>query len=259
MITKKMLISQPEPSSGKSPYFDIAKKYDVGIVFRPFVKVEPLSSKEFRQQRVSILDYGAVVFTARTAVDHFFKLCEEMRISIPETMKYFCISETIAVYLQKYTIYRKRKIFFGQNGQMDDLAKLICKHPKEKYLIPVSDVHNDDWTASLDVKKVNYKTAVFYRTVHNDFGKNEKFNYNILLFFSPTGIAALLKNFPKFKQKEIVIGCFGPTTTKAALDAGLRVDIEAPTPKAPSMTTALELYLKKEAKEASAAKKNGSR
>ena len=256
VIIKKMLVSQPEPASGKSPYFDIAKKYGVDIVFHPFVKVEPLTAKEFRLQRISVLDYGAVIFTARTAVDHFFKLCEELRTSIPETMKYFCISETIAVYLQKYTIYRKRKIFFGQNGQMDDLVKLVCKHPKEKYLIPVSDVHKDDLMTLLDIKKINYKTAIIYRTVHNNFKKNEKLNYNILLFFSPSGIASLLKNFPKFKQKEIVIGCFGPTTTKAAQEAGFRVDIEAPTPEAPSMTTALELYLKKEV---SAAKKNGSR
>jgi uroporphyrinogen-III synthase len=246
VINKKMLVSQPEPTAGKSPYFDIAQKYGVDIVFRPFVKVEPLAAKEFRLQRISVLDYGAVVFTARTAVDHFFKLCDELRVSIPETMKYFCISETIAVYLQKYTIYRKRKIFYGQNGQMDDLVKLICKHPKEKYLIPVSDVHKDDLMVLLDVKKINYRTAIFYRTVDNDFEKNEKLKYNILVFFSPLGIASLLKNFPKFKQKEVVIGCFGPTTTKAAIEAGLRVDIEAPTPEAPSMTAALEMFLKKE-------------
>jgi uroporphyrinogen-III synthase len=243
---KKMLVSQPEPTSGKSPYFDIAKKYGVEIVFRPFVKVEPLTAKEFRQQRISILDYGAVIFTARTAVDHFFKLCEELRIMIPETMKYFCMTETIAVYLQKYIIYRKRKIFFGQNGQMNDLVKLIFKHPKEKYLIPVSDVHKDDLMTSLNVKKINYKTAIIYRTVFNDFGKKEKLDYDMLLFFSPSGISSLMKNFPKFKQEDIKIGCFGQATAKAALDAGLKLDIEAPTPEAPSMTTALELYFKKE-------------
>jgi uroporphyrinogen-III synthase len=256
VIIKKMLVSQPEPTSGKSPYFDIAKKYGVDINFRPFVKIEPLTAKEFRQQRVSILDYGAVVFTARTAVDHFFKLCEELRVTIPETMKYFCITETIAVYLQKYTIYRKRKIFFGQNGQMEDLVKLICKHSKEKYLIPVSDVHKDDLMLSLEAKKINFRTAIIYRTVGNDFAKGEKFDYDMLLFFSPSGIVSLMKNFPKFKQKDIKIGCFGPTTAKAALDAGLHLDIEAPTPEAPSMTAALEQYLKKEMIQV---KKNGSR
>lgn len=253
---KKMLVSQPQPASSKSPYFDIAKKYGMEIDFRPFIKIEPISAKEFRQQRVSILDYSAIIFTARTAVDHFFNLCEELRIIIPETMKYFCITETIAVYLQKYIIYRKRKVFFGQNGKQDDLVKLIGKHPKEKYLIPVSDIHKDDLMVSLDTKKINYKTATMYRTVSNNFKENEAFDYDMLLFFSPSGISSLLKNFPKFKQKDIRIGCFGPTTAKAAVDAGLRLDIEAPTPEAPSMTAALELYLKKEM---SQGKKNGSR
>lgn len=243
---KKMLVSQPQPTSSKSPYFDIAKKYGVEIDFRPFIKIEPLSAKEFRQQRISILDYSAIIFTARTAVDHFFNLCEELRVTIPETMKYFCITETIAVYLQKYTIYRKRKVFFAPSGQLDDLVKLVGKHPKEKYLIPVSDVHKDDLMVSLDAKKINYKTAIMYRTVSNNFTEEDKFDYDMLVFFSPSGISSLLKNFPKFKQKDIRIGCFGPTTAKAAVDAGLRLDIEAPTPEAPSMTAALEQYLKKE-------------
>ena len=253
---KKMLVSQPQPSSNKSPYFDIAKKYGVDIDFRPFIKVEPLSSKEFRQQRVSILDYSAIIFTARTAVDHFFNLCEDLRVTIPETMKYFCVTETIAVYLQKYIVYRKRKVFFGQNGQLDDLVKLVGKHSKEKYLIPVSDVHKDDLMVGLTAKKINYKTAIMYRTVSNNFTKEETFDYDMLLFFSPSGISSLMKNFPKFKQNDIRIGCFGPTTAKAAVDAGLRLDIEAPTPEAPSMTAALELYLKKELANG---KKNGSR
>jgi len=253
---KKMLVSQPEPTTSKSPYFDIAKKYGVEINFRPFIKIEPLSAKEFRQQKVSILDYGAIIFTARTAVDHFFKLCDELRISIPETMKYFCISETIAVYLQKYIIYRKRKMFFSQTGLLADLLKIVYKHTKEKYLIPVSDVHKDDLMKGLDMKKIHYKTAIMYRTVSNNFTKNEAFDYDMLLFFSPSGISSLMKNFPKFKQKDIRIGCFGPTTAKAAVDAGLRLDIEAPTPEAPSMTAALEQYLKKEMVQC---KKNGSR
>lgn len=243
---KKLLVSQPKPTSEKSPYFDIAEKYGVDIDFRPFIKVEPLTAKEFRQQRVAILDYSAVIFTARTAIDHFFRLCKEMRITVPETMKYFCMTETIAVYLQKYIIYRKRKVFYGQSGKMGDLITLIGKHSKEKYLLPVSDIHKEDLTTVLDTKKIVYKTAVMYRTVSNDFNKDEKFDYDMLLFFSPSGITSLMKNFPKFKQKDIRIGCFGPTTTKAAVEAGLRLDVEAPTPEAPSMTAALEQYLKKE-------------
>lgn len=245
---KKLLVSQPRPASEKSPYFDIAAKYGVQIDFRPFIKVEPLSSKEFRQQKISILDHTAVVFTARTAIDHFFHLCEELRVTIPETMKYFCMTEAIAVYLQKYIIYRKRKIFYGQNGKMDDLVTIIAKHPKETYLIPVSDVHKDDLISVLEAKKINFKTAIMYRTVSNDFTPEEKFDYDMLVFFSPSGIASLLKNFPNFQQQDIKIGCFGPTTAKAVKDAGLRLDVEAPSAEAPSMTAALELYLKKQSK-----------
>jgi len=241
-----MLVSQPQPDSSKSPYYEIAKKYGLEINFRPFIKIEPITAKEFRQQKVSILDYTAVVLTSRTAVDHFFHLCDEMRISIPESMKYFCITETIAVYLQKYIIYRKRKVFYAVSGKMEDLVKLVGKHPKEKYLIPVSDVHKEDLMRGLNTKKISYKTAIMYRTVSNNFTPEESFDYDLLLFFSPSGISSLLKNFPQFNQNEIRIGCFGPTTAKAALEAGLRLDIEAPTPEAPSMTAALELFLQKE-------------
>ena len=243
---KKLLVSQPKPETGKSPYFDIAERYGVDIDFRPFIKVEPLTAKEFRQQRIAIPDYSAVIFTARTAVDHFFHLCKELRVVVPETMKYFCMTEAIAVYLQKYTVYRKRKIFFGSTGKIDDLLTLIIKHPKEKYLLPASDIHKDDIATALAAKKIVCKTAVMYRTVSNDFSKDESFDYDMLVFFSPSGISSLMKNFPQFKQDGIRIGCFGSTTAKAAIDAGLRLDIEAPTPEAPSMTAALEQYLKKE-------------
>lgn len=252
---KKLLVSQPKPASEKSPYFDIAKKYGMEIDFRPFIKVEPLTAKEFRQQRISVLDYSAIIFTARTAIDHFFHLCEELRVAIPETMKYFCMTEAIAVYLQKYIVYRKRKVFFSQTGKMEDLVTVIAKHSKENYLIPVSDVHKDDLMRLLDTKKIQYTKAIMYRTVSNDFSEDEKFDYDMLVFFSPSGISSLLKNFPEFNQQDIKIGCFGPSTAKAALDAGLRLDIEAPTPEAPSMTAALELFLKKEIGE----KKNGRR
>ena len=243
---KKMLVSQPQPEAGKSPYFEIAKRYDVEIDFRPFIKIEPLSAKEFRQQKVSILDFTAVIFTARTAIDHFFNLCEELRIAIPESMKYFCMTESIAVYLQKYIIYRKRKVFYSVNGHQEDLVKLVSKHAKERYLIPVSDVHKDDLMRGMNTKKIHYRTAIMYRTVSNNFTEEEKFDYDLLLFFSPSGISSLLKNFPAFNQNDIRIGCFGPMTAKAAVDAGLRLDIEAPTPETPSMTAALERYLKNE-------------
>lgn len=241
---KKMLVSQPEPTSEKSPYFDIAQKYGVEIDFRPFIKVEGVSAKEFRQQRVAILDYSAVIFTARTAIDHFFHLCEELRVTVPETMKYFCMTEQIAVYLQKYIVYRKRKIFYG-TGRPEELVTIIAKHAKEKYLAPVSDVHKDDLFAMLDTKKIDYTKAIMYRTVSNEFSKEEEFDYDMLVFFSPSGISSLLKNFPDFKQENIKIGCFGPTTAKAVKEAGLRLDVEAPTPEAPSMTAALDQYLKK--------------
>ena len=246
---KKLLVSQPKPTSEKSPYFDIAEKYGVEINFRPFIKVEPLSSKEFRQQKVSILDYTAVVFTAKTAIDHFFHLCEELRVTIPETMKYFCMTEAIAVYLQKYIVYRKRKIFFSQVGKQDDLVNIIAKHAKEKYLVPVSDVHKDDLRKMLEAKKIIFKEAIMYRTVSNDFTADEKFDYDMLVFFSPAGISSMMKNFPEFEQGNIRIGCFGPSTAKAVKEAGLRLVGEAPTPAAPSMTAALEQYLKKESGE----------
>mgnify|MGYP003459086077 FL=1 len=191
---KKVLVSQPKPATEKSPYFDIAEKFGVEIDFRPFFKVEPLTSKEFRQQKISILDHTAVVFTSRHAINHFFHLCEELRVAIPETMKYFCVTEAIAVYLQKYIVYRKRKIFFGQTGKVEDLAVVIGKHPKEKYLIPVSDIHKEDLISLLEAKKISYTKAVMYRTVSNDFEDNEKFDYDMLVFFSPSGITSLLKN-----------------------------------------------------------------
>jgi uroporphyrinogen-III synthase len=241
---KKILVSQPEPINGKSPYYDIADKYGVQIVFRPFIKVESVSAKEFRAQRVSILDHTAVIFTAKTAIDHFFRLAEELRIQIPESMKYFCITEAIAVYLQKYIVYRKRKIFFSQSSTMEDLIIPINKHNKESFLIPMSDVHKEDLTHLLDEKKIKYNKAIMYKTVSNDFQENETFDYDVLLFFSPAGISSLLKNFPHFSQNGTAIGTFGPTTAKAVRDAGLRLDIEAPSQETPSMTAALENYLK---------------
>ncbi len=247
MKVKKILVSQPRPTSDKSPYFEIAQKYGVDIDFRPFIKVEGLTAKEFRQSKISISDYTAIIFTARTAVDHFFRLCEEMRVTIPDTMKYFCTTESIALYLQKYTLYRKRKIFHGNTGKMEELIPFLTKHNKENFLYAVSDVHKED-TGLLDSAKIRYTKAVMYRTVSTVFDPNEKFDYDMLLFFSPAGIASLLKNFPEFKQDDIKIGCFGLSTAQAVKDAGLRLDVEAPTVAAPSMTAALDNYLREEAK-----------
>lgn len=242
---KKILVSQPQPSSEKSPYFDIAAKYGVEMVFRPFIKVEGLPAKDFRQQKVNISDFTAIVFTAKTAIDHFFRLCEEMRITIPVTLKYFCTSETIANYLQKYIVYRKRKIFASPTGKLEGLLPAMIKHKNEKYLLAVSDVNNGADLALLTENKLNVTTAVMYRTVSNDFDPSEPFDYDMLVFFSPQGIDSLLKNFPDFKQGDIAIAAFGAPTAQSVRDAGLRVDIEAPSPEAPSMTTAIDLYLSK--------------
>jgi uroporphyrinogen-III synthase len=247
---KKILVSQPKPTSEKSPYFEIAEKYNLKIDFRPFIKVDPILAKEFRQQKISILDHTAVIFTARTAINHFFRLCEEMRITVPETMKYFCISESVALYLQKYIVFRKRKIFYGNSGKLDDFLGVLLKHNTEKFLLSLSDVHKDELTDLLDKHKLIYNKATMYKTVSNDFGPDEEFNYDVLIFFSPSGIVSLLKNFPNFDQNETKIGCLGPMTAKAVKDAGLRLDFEAPRPDAPSITSALEIFVKENHKNA---------
>lgn len=215
------------------------------MVFRPFIKVEGLTAKEFRQSKINIADFTAIIFTARTAIDHFFRLCEEMRIPVSDNMKYFCTTESIALYLQKYIVYRKRKIFHGNTGKLEGLLPALIKHNKEKYLYVVSDVNKND-SNILDENKINYTRAVMYRTVSNDFGPEEEFDYDMLLFFSPQGIESLMKNFPEFNQGEIRIGTFGPSAANAVKNAGLRLDFEAPSPKAPSMTAALDLFLRQE-------------
>ncbi len=244
-MIKKILVSQPKPSSDKSPYYAIAEQFGVELIFRPFIKVEGISAKEFRTQKVNILDYTAVVFTSRHAIDHFFTLAKELRANIPEDMKYFCVTETIALYMQKYVQYRKRKVFFGTTGHIDDLLPSMIKHKNERYLVPMSDVHNDSLTLLLDSKKLQHKECVMYKTVSNDFTQEEidTFDYDMLVFFSPSGIESLTKNFPNFNQGNIAIATFGPATAKAVVDAGLRLDLEAPTEKYPSMTGALQHYL----------------
>ena len=240
---KKILVSQPRPATERSPYFDLERKYGVEVVFRPFIKVEGLTAKEFRHQRLMIPDYSAVIFTARTAVDHFFRLCSETRYNVPDTQKYFCVSEAIAHYLQKYIIYRKRKIFYAESGKLEDLVPLIQKHNKETYMMAVSDVNHDQPNA-LDEHDIQYVKAVMYRTVSNDFGPDEKLDYDMLCFFSPAGVEALKSNFPDFQQGDIAIAAMGHTTIDAVKDAGLRLDATI-TPETPSMASAIEAYLKK--------------
>lgn len=237
------MVSQPKPASDKSPYFDIAEKHNVELVFRPFIKVEGLSGKEFRQSKININDFTAVIFTARTAIDNFFRLCKELRINIPDTLKYFCVSEAVALYLQKYIVYRKRKIFFGDTGKLDGLEPFLAKHPNERYLYVVSEAHSSNENEMLDSLDIDYTEAVMYRTVSNDFTEDEPFDYDVLLFFSPVGIESLMKNFPDFNQQEISIGAFGNAASKAVTDAGLRLDFSAPNPETPSMPAALDKYL----------------
>ncbi|WP_016776525.1 uroporphyrinogen-III synthase [Anaerophaga thermohalophila] len=244
MKIKKILVSQPKPSTPKSPYFDLSEKNNVKIDFRPFIQVEGVSSKEFRQQKINILDHTAVIFTSRTAIDHFFRICEETRVTVPDDMKYFCISEATAFYLQKYIVYRKRKIFHS-TGKFPDLVEVIKKHKQEKFLVPLSDIHKPEIPNLLTKAKVKFTKAILYRTVSSDLSDLKDIDYDVLVFFSPSGIKSLLQNFPDFKQNDTLIASFGPATAKAVKEAGLRLDIQAPMPQAPSMTAALEMYIRK--------------
>lgn len=243
MKIKTILISQPDPGTAKSPYSELAEAANLKIDFRPFTQVEGITAKEFRQTRIHILDYSAVIFNSRTAIDHFFRLSQELRVTIPDTMKYFCISESTAFYLQKYIIYRKRKIFHA-NGTLSDLLDIMKKHKNEKYLLPLSDTHSQEIPKLLEKGGYKFTSAVFYRTVSSDLSDLKDTKYDIIVFFSPSGIKSLLQNFPDFKQNDTKIASFGASTAQAIREAGLKVDIEAPTPEAPSMTMALEQYLK---------------
>jgi len=249
---KKILVSQPKPVTEKSPYFDIIEKYNVKIDFRPFIKVEPIPAKEFRTQRINILEHTAIIFNARHGIDHFFHLCEELRVTIPESMKYFCVSETVALYLQKYIQYRKRKIFFTQTGKFADLAAILNKHTDEKYLYITSDIRNEETMSVLENAKINFNQAIMYRTVSTKISEEELQDYDMLVFFSPAGIKSLLENAPNMQQGDRVIASYGSTTAQAVHEAGLRLDLEAPSPGVPSMTMALENFLKEQ-------KKNGKK
>ena len=240
---KSILVSQPKPDSDRSPYFDLASNYKVKIDFRPFIHVEGVEGKDFRKTRVNILDHKAVIFTSRNAVDHFFRICEELRINVPDSMKYFCVSESTAYYLQKYVVYRKRKIFHGRQS-IRDLMDVIKKNGSENFLLPCSDMHKDEVPMLLEENNIKYTKAILYKTVCSDLSDLKDVNYDILVFFSPSGIKSLFKNFPEFKQNSTKIAVFGPTTQKAAEDAKLRIDISAPMPEAPSMTMALEHFIR---------------
>ncbi len=240
---KTILVSQPKPETEKSPYFDMIKKFNVKIDFRPFIKVEGIPATDFRKDKINILDHTAIIFTSRNAVDHFFRICNEMRITVPESMKYFCISESTAFYLQKYVVYRKRKIFYGKST-LKDLSEVVKKHKEEKFLLPSTDIYKEETPQTLEEFGISYNQAIIYRTVASDFSDLPELNYDMIIFFSPSGIRSLFKNYPDFKQGDIRIGCFGHTTAKAVLEHGLRLDIMAPSPQAPSMTMALENYLK---------------
>ena len=241
---KTILVSQPRPESDKSPYFDLADKMKVKIDFRPFIHVEGATAREVRRQKVNMAEYTAVIFTSRNAVDHYFRLAEEMRFTVPDAMKYFCSSEAVAYYLQKYVVYRKRKIHYGK-GSFEDLVTIMKKYKDEKYLLPCSDIHKEKYPNLLDDAGIKFKKAVLYKTVCSDLSDLKDVYYDILVFFSPSGIESLYKNFPDFEQNDTRIAAFGPTTQKSVKDHGLRLDIPAPVPNAPSMSMALENYIKK--------------
>ena len=248
MKIKNILVSQPQPVElEKSPYGDLIKKFNVNITFRKFFKIEGISAKDFRKDRINILDCTAVIFTSRNAVDHFFRICKEMRIDVPDSMKYFSISESTAYYLQKYVQYRKRKVFHSKEN-FTNLVELIKKHKTEKFLLPCSDIHKQEIPKMLEEHKIIYKKAIIYRTLASDLSDMDIRKFDMLVFFSPSGIKSLFKNFPEFTQNSTVIAAFGSTTAKAVTDAGLKLNISAPSQKAPSMTMAIEQFLQTEMK-----------
>lgn len=247
MSIKTILVSQPKPEGDKSPYFDLADKYKLKIDFRPFIKVEGVSAQEFRSQRIDFSEYTAVIMTSKNAIDHFFRIAQETRYTVPDTLKYFCISEAVALYLQKYVTYRKRKIFFGKQT-IEELMDSMKKHKGEKYLLPCTDILRDKIPETLEAHNINFTKAMLYRTVASDLSDLEDVYYDMLVFFSPGGIESLFKNFPDFKQNNTLIAAFGPTTANAVIKNNLRLDVHAPQPNAPSMTAAIENFVKESLK-----------
>ncbi len=239
-----ILITQPRPETEKSPYFDLAKKYNVQLAFHPFIRVEGLAGKDFRKQRIDIAEHTAIIFTSRNAVDHFFRICEELKVKVSQDMKYFCITEAVALYLQKFILYRKRKVFFSADGSTDGLLEVIGKHKhNEKFILPTADNGKNDIAQFLSANNIQYAEATLYRTVSNEISQVMKDKYDMIVFFSPFSVQTLFEHDPAFKQNGTLIGAFGPTTSKAIEDAGLRLDVKAPAPNAPSMVSALERYL----------------
>jgi len=247
LAIKTILVSQPKPEGDKSPYYDLAEKYKLKIDFRPFIKVEGVDPKEFRAQRVNLNEHTAIILTSKVAVDHFFRIAEATRFEVPDTTKYFCITEAVALYLQKYVTYRKRKIFFGKQT-IDELAELMKKHKNEKFLLPCTDILRYNIPLTLEHQNIPFTKVILYRTVASDLSDLEDVYYDILVFFSPGGIESLFKNFPDFKQNDTAIAAFGPTTANAVIKNNLRLDVHAPHPKAPSMVGAIELFIKEQSK-----------
>jgi uroporphyrinogen-III synthase len=241
---KTILISQPRPEGDRSPYFDLEKKYGIQLNFHPFLMVEGINARDFRKQKVEIPNYSAIIFTSRYAVDHFFRICDEMKIKVSAEMKYFCISEAVALYLQKFTLYRKRKVFFGENGTTAGLLKIIEKHKTaEKFIVPSSDINKKDIIEFLEQQGLEFIEATLYKTVCNDVTEIMKKAHDMIVFFSPGGVKSLFENLPKFQQKDTLFGAFGPTTCKAIEESGLTLTVKAPLPNAPSMVTALDIFL----------------
>jgi uroporphyrinogen-III synthase len=243
---KRILISQPRPESEKSPYFELQRKYNLELVFHPFIKIEGIPAREFRKQKIDIISYTGVVFTSRHAIDHFFRMCEEMKVTISQDTKYFCITEAVALYLQKFILYRKRKVFYGADGSNKSMFDVINKHKEnEKFLYICSENQQDnDIVSWLKNNKCEFQLAFMYRTVSNDITEvMEVSSFDVICFFTPSGVRSLFHSYPKFKQNGTVVGSFGNNTSKALEEAGLKLDIIAPAPKMPSMAAALDLFL----------------
>lgn len=242
-MIKHILISQPKPQTDRNPYSEMENRFGVHFDFCQLIHVEGLDAHEFRQQRINPLDYTAVLLNSRLGVDHYFRLCEEMRLQVPESMHYYCISEAVANYLQKYIQYRKRKVFFSEHNNFEDLLPAMNRRPNEKYLMVMSDVHNDNTINMFAGHNIEIKPAVMYRTVASIWPEDKPFDYDMIALFTPTGVASIHRNFPNWEQGDTLLACFGLNTISAAQEAGLRVDIKAPTPEFPSITAAIEKYL----------------
>lgn len=243
MSIKSILISQPKPENGKSPYFDLADKFKIKVDFRHFIHVEGVEAQDFRQERIELSEHTGIILTSRSAIDHYFRIAKEMRFEVPDTMKYFCMNESVAKYLQKYIVYRKRKIFFGTKV-LEDLMPSILKNKEEKFLLPISATGVDKYSEVLEKNNINFSVAKIFKTVVSDLSDLADVNYDMLVFFSPSGIESLFDNFPDFKQNKTRIAVWGATTAEAVEKAGLRIDVQAPMPECPSMAMAIEKYIK---------------